>query len=192
MSDKFAGDQVLRDFNQMGVLVKDCVEAAKQWAEVFGAGPFIISRHIQIENLKYKGKQTTWDQDSAIGQWGPIQIELLQTNDDSLAVHYETPQVGGKLHHVNWVADDLDAETKRLEDLGYPMVWECTCQPGNMRIRWFDAEKLLGCLIEVYESNEFIEQTYDSIRMLHEDWDGESAIAYVYDCRTNQIVDEKL
>lgn len=189
MTDKKVGKFDIRNFHQICFLYENCKDAAKEWAKVMGAGPALISRHIQIEKLTYKGKETTWDQDSALVQFGPLQVELMQTDDDSPAVHFK-PGKNGRLHHVNWVVDDLDAETKRLEKLGFPLIWECTTA-GDMLIRWFDAEKFLGCVFEVYQTNEVMEMGYSTVKINHERWDGKNPIANVYDMRTYEFVDEE-
>lgn len=183
------GNKNYRDFHQMCFLVEDCEEASKLWAEVMGAGPFAVVHYKDTLNLKYKGEEMDWIMHGANGQWGPVQIELMQTVNDCPAVHYK-PQPGlGKLHHINWVCEDLEAETKRLEALGYPMVWEASAG-DNMLIRMFDADKMLGCLIEVYQYNESTEQTYAMLRKQHENWDGKNPIACYFDNRIKKIVDK--
>lgn len=167
-----------------------CKEAAKKWAELFGAGPWILSRNTPIQGLKYMGKPTDWLQDSGLGQFGSIQIELMETCDDSPAVHYQ-PGPHGRLHHMNWFVPDLDAETKRLEDLGYKCIWDCCCGPGSMKIKMFDADKFTGCLFEVYEYIPMIDETYWNVEQMHENWDGQAAIAYTYDNAVGSIVPEE-
>lgn len=159
---------------------QDCKKTARQWAELFGAGPWLVSRNTPIQNLKYMGKPTDWLQDSALGQFGGLQVELMQTCDDSPAVHY-TPGPIGKQHHINWFVDDIEVETKRLAALGNKVVWDCTCGDDHMPIKMFDADKNMGCLFEIYQRYPGIESTYDMISNAHRNWDGESAIMMVFD-----------
>lgn len=192
MADQYAGNYKICDLVKMAVLVDDCKKAAETWADVMGAGPFIISRHVQFDELKLRGEDVTCDMDVAIGMWGEVEIELIQPNDDSPALIYPVDKKQGRLHHLTWITDDLQAETERLESLGYPKLVESVVSPGSGRSAWFDGEKLAGCLLAVYQRSEFLEQNTEMLKAMRDDWDRVTPISYVYDCRTSQFVEEEL
>ena len=63
-----------------GRLVLADVEAsAQQWVETMRAGPFFLFRHIQLDELTYRGKPSTLDQSSAVGQWGTIKLSCFNS-----------------------------------------------------------------------------------------------------------------
>ena len=190
LPEKKDGRYVPTSFNQICFLYEDCVKAAREWVRVLGAGPATVNRHIQIEELTYKGKKTEWDQDSALCQFGTVQVELMQTNDDSPAVHFQ-PGPNGRIHHVNWLCKNLDDEKARMAKLGYPVIWDCVLAGGEMRMCMFDAEKLMGSLCEVYEDSELNQAGYETMRKIHRSWDGKKDIAYFYDMRTYTMSEEE-
>lgn len=193
MKDRYAGKYKVCDFYKMAVVVNDCKKAAEQWADVMGAGPFIVSRHVQFEQLKVNGQDVSCDMDAAVGMWGDhVEIELIQPNEGGEAIFGKVDPKQGHLHHLTWVTENLDSEIKRLEGLGYPKVVDCVAAPGSIRSAWFDADKLIGCMLEVYENSEFLDGTRDTLLEMRKEWDLVHPVAYVYDCRTNAPADEEL
>jgi hypothetical protein len=163
---------------QMCWVVDDMEAAALRWLETVGAGPFFLVPHIQLDHLTYRGKPATLDQSSAIGQWGTLQVELFQQHcaSPSGAREMYAPGETG-LQHLTWFADDLDAETRRLEEMGFDTVMTCRLPAvGGMRLAWFDARKLLGAMVEVYEESELMRGLYRRVAKAAEGWRGENPI----------------
>ena len=164
---------------QMCWVVDNMEAAAKRWVETMGAGPFFLMPHIQFDEVTYRGKPSTLDQSSAVGQWGHLQIELFEQHCNSPAGMRDVFKPG-QLQHMTWVVDDLDAESRRLEALGFENV--CSCRPRKgWRIRWFDARSLLGTLIEVYEENAGMRRLYHAVAQAAENWKGERSIRSLHE-----------
>ena len=85
---------------QIAYAVPNAFEAAKKWAEDFGAGPFFISEHIPVTDVLYRGTPATFDHTSAYGQWGDIMVELVQDHGTGPSVVRDLygPNESG-LHH---------------------------------------------------------------------------------------------
>lgn len=164
-----------RPIIQICWLVDDMEKAARRWIELMGAGPFFLIRHIEFEELTYMGKPSTLDQSSAVGQWGPIQVELFEQHCNSPAGFrdYFSP---GQIQHVTWAVDNFDEETRRLEGMGLPNVWSCKLAGAEMRINWFDARPVVGTMVEIYETNEIIRMMYKKVSEAARDWNGERPI----------------
>lgn len=109
---------------QVGWSVFEDVEvAAEKWTKFTGAGPFFVSRHIPLEDVVHRGKPTTLDHSTALAQWGTVQLELMYQHCDSPSFIKDLcPDRKSRLVSVSWLAPDLDAETSRMEDLGFPLV----------------------------------------------------------------------
>jgi hypothetical protein len=167
-----------RPIVQICWVVDDMEAAAMQWIEMFGAGPFFLSHHIEFDELTYRGKRATLDQSSAVCQWGPIQVELFQQHCDSPSGArdmFAPGQTG--IQHLTYFSDDIDAETRRLEAMGFPTVMTCSLPVVNgMRLAWFDTRPALGVMIEVYEENELMRQAYDIVDQAAEGWQGEDPL----------------
>ncbi|MCM3567513.1 VOC family protein [Neobacillus mesonae] len=159
---------------QLCYAVNNLEEAAKQWAAVFGAGPFFERMHRPVDELIYKGEAASLDHSHALGQWGPIQIELWLQHCDSPAGMKEMNTIKegfGKFHHISYTANHFDQEVERMENLGFSVIWECTAKSG-MRVAMFDTRTITGAMTEVYEKNVLITDLYKRIAKAAEGWDG--------------------
>ncbi|MBM4763368.1 VOC family protein [Bacillus sp. B15-48] len=159
---------------QLCYTVNNLDEAANQWAAAFGAGPFFERLHRPVGDLTYKGETATLDHSHALGQWGPIQIELWLQHCDSPAGLKEMSTIEkgfGQLQHICYTAGDFDKELERMEALGFPAVWRCTALNG-MRVAMFDTRKLTGAMTEVYEESEAVKHLYARVAKAAEGWDG--------------------
>jgi hypothetical protein len=164
-----------RPIVQICWVVDDIPRAVERWVATVGAGPFHLAAHIPFDELTYRGAPTTLDQSSAVGQWGGVQVELFQQHctSPSGATEMRTAgQLGGP-QHVTWFADDLDTEGRRLRSLGFDEVMTARLAAmGGMRIAWYDARPLLGCMVELYEESAMMRRFYRRIARAAEHWDG--------------------
>jgi hypothetical protein len=182
-----------RPLNQICFLVENMEEAALRWHAMTGAGPFYLARHIPFKTHIYMGETMTLDQSSAIGNWGPTQLELFEQHDDSpsgMKDLFPTWKMKGfgVIQHVCVVAPDLDAETKRFTELGYPPIWTAELVfPPNQRITMFDTRPLTGSVTEVYEQNAVMEELYRQIREASLGWDGERVIREISELKLDGV-----
>jgi len=163
---------------QMCWVVDDLEEAAMQWVKMMGTGPFFFIPHLQYDDLTYRGKPATLDQSSAVCQWGTIQVELFQQHCQSPSGVRDMWSPGQScIQHLTWWANDLDAETRRLEGLGFPTVMTCRLPSvSGMRMAWFDTRPLLGTMVEVYEESEVVRDFYRRVAQAAETWNGDDPI----------------
>lgn len=164
---------------QMCWVVDDMKAAALQWVKLMGAGPFFRIPHIQLDELTYRGKPAKLDQSSAVGQWGTIQVELFQQhcqNPSGVREMFAPGQTG--IQHLTWFATDLDAETRRLNGLGFKTVMTCRLPAiGGMRLAWwYDTRKVVGAMVEVYEDCDLMRKFYRRVAKAAEGWTGEQPV----------------
>ena len=62
---------------QIAYAVEDVEKAAESWASGFGAGPFFV-RHHPAFDATHDGGPAVFNHSSAYGQWGDVQVELVQ------------------------------------------------------------------------------------------------------------------
>ena len=163
---------------QMCWMVDDMEAAALQWVQTMGAGPFFLLPHIQLDELTYRGKPAKLDQSSAVGQWGTVQVELFQqhcTNPSGAREMFAPGQTG--LQHITWFVDDIDAETRRLNALGFDTVMTCRLPAvGGLRLTWYDTRKVFGAMVEVYEEGDLMRRFYSRVARAAEGWTGENPV----------------
>jgi hypothetical protein len=156
---------------QIAYTVPDVRIAAGQWAERFGAGPFFVYDHWQA-TATFQGEPAVIDHSPAFGQWGSVQVELIQLHELEPAPFREAFG-GGRpgLHHMTWFAGDLEAEGARLERLGWPRVLDMTGYTGT-RALFHDARRELGHYIELYRGTPQVRRHYDLVAKAASGWDG--------------------
>ena len=91
-------------FFQIGYIVDDLLAAATKWTQTFGVGPFHVMPRVKVD-CTYRGEPSGLDVQTAIVQAGPVQIELIQQNDDRRTVYNELAAPGSSLMHQ--LATDL-------------------------------------------------------------------------------------
>lgn len=81
------------------------------------------------------------------------------------------------LQHITWFVDDIDAETRRLNALGFATVMTCRLPAvGGLRLAWYDTRKVFGAMVEVYEESDLMRRFYKRIARAAEGWDGENPV----------------
>jgi catechol 2,3-dioxygenase-like lactoylglutathione lyase family enzyme len=166
----------LRPFHHLGYVVDDLPRAVHWAVDNFGAGPFFVMEHMPFDAVTFEGEPGTYDHSTALGQWGPVRLELT-------VVHGASPpglaaMLGGpptpRLGHVAWLAEDLEAESARLQAAGLRLFH--TGRAGPVHAHYFDARATLGCHIEVHQQGPELLAFYELMRSSAEGWDGSETL----------------
>ncbi|MDR1358157.1 MAG: VOC family protein [Coriobacteriales bacterium] len=153
--------------NQISYYVEDLEAFARQHMALFGSGPFFYMPPLPT-TCNYRGREIEFIMQTAFGQFGNLQIELVQ-----VTVEPGTPNPYAELghygfHHLsNWV-DDFDGAMKIFTDAGYEPLF--TMESGNgMRVAYIDLTRTLGHYLEMHRP---IKQIWDIYAAAARDWDG--------------------
>ena len=155
--------------HHVGYVVDDLEAAATAMARTYGAGPFFAMEHLEFDSATYLDAPATYDHSAAFGRWGGVLVELN-------VVHgAQPPELAAALGrrgigHAGFVVDDLDAETRRLQDDGLRLFHEGRTGPAHAR--WFDGTAVLGHHVEVLQSNDMVQGFYARVREAAGGWDG--------------------
>ena len=145
---------------QVAYHVKDIEVAAKSAAKTFGAGPFVLSKNIQLSKGVHRGEPCPFVHSSAYGQWGDIMLELVQQEGGGASPFrdlYSESEQG--LHHIAVMVPDFEAAIAHFSSLGISRVTEAVTLTGT-EFAFLDARQTLGHLIEVYEASEALKGFY--------------------------------
>jgi hypothetical protein len=157
-----------RDIVKVCYLVDDARISAARWAQQLGAGPFLVLSHIEL--APFEDPSTVFDHSSAFGSWGNIVVELMEVHNlQPAALRADFLRPG--LHHVTWYAPSIFEESKRLEELGWPVFLQPTT-PTGMTFIYHDARAELGHFINIYEKSDF----FTSVKKLASGWDGSNPV----------------
>jgi len=160
---------------QVAYLVDDVRIAARDWAARVGAGPFFAIGHGPMPCVDASGTPGTFLHSSAYGQWGAVQVELVQVQEATprgLADELATPT---GVHHVAALVASFEREQQRLQAQGWPAVMTATTASG-MRFAFHDARRTLGHFLEIYEPRPAVRHLYDRVATAAQGWDGRNPV----------------
>jgi hypothetical protein len=160
---------------QVAYAVDDVDTAARTFADRVGAGPFFVRRHIELAAASHACEPAAFDHSSAYGQWGSVQVELVQVHAAHPAGLSEIVLHPSGIHHVAWFVADFDAEQRRLDALGWPEVLDARTA-GGLRFAFHDARTQLGHLVEIYEPSDRLLAFYASIAAAAVGWTGDDPV----------------
>lgn len=152
----------------------DMETAVTQWVETTGAGPFFTYAHVPLENVIYRGKPGKFDHTSTVGQWGDVQVELMLQHCDSPShIREMCPDGKPRLCSISWLVPNMEEEIRRMEALGFPIVWSCAFFGKEQGAVWFDTTSVLGCFVEVFEDDPRFRHSFAQCLKSAEGWNGE-------------------
>lgn len=163
-----------RPIAHLGFAVPDIDAAVERWVKSVGAGPFcrVGGSPLRLRDVTHAGKPAAWSHTTATGQWGELLLELFESHSAEpppLAAGMGVGEYG--LHHVGWFAEDVAAESRRLEGLGAPLI--VSAGVNEQDVVFHDARELIGARVEVYEELPRVAEHYRLVRAAARDWDGE-------------------
>jgi len=103
---------------QISYAVKDIDAVVDQWEKVWGIGPWTFK-----ENGGTDAKGRPWKIRMAFAYLpNEIEVELVQCTEGRIFQSKFLDTWGEGLHHVGFLVDDVDAETKKLTDSGAKLL----------------------------------------------------------------------
>lgn len=156
---------------QNAFVVTDLDRSIDNWISNVGVGPFFVMRNLAL-TVTYRGRSMPLDIDIALGQAGPMQIELMKVNcstDNVYTDSYPSGSAGG-FHHVAMFTPDLDAAVSNYEEKGYPLAMDLMF--GQTRVVYMDTRHDLGCMVEFYQDTTELRAMYARVAEAAVNWDG--------------------
>lgn len=151
--------------NQAGYYVEDLEEASRAHSALFGSGPFIYMDPM-TNTINFRGQETELIIQTAYGQLGDIQIEMIQVLSHGPDPYQEFGHYG--FHHFSIWVDDLDKAVKEFADAGFEVAMRFT-SGGGLQVAYVDCVDTWGYYVEMHAP---IEGFWNMIKKAAEDWDG--------------------
>lgn len=163
-----------KQYSQIAWVVDDLDKAVEQWQKMAGIGPFFVGRHVgaMFGDTKHRGLPAEIDISAAIAQAGPVQIELIQQHDSAPSPYRDVYAAGeGGLHHLCSFVDDVDAECRYFESLGYEVVLTSLIA-GQTPVAYVDTRALTGTMTELMGNQGLAAQMFSATAKVAAEWDG--------------------
>lgn len=160
---------------QIAYIVDDVRAAARDFAARTGAGPFFVRRNPVTTAVGPDASAGSFDHSSAYGQWGRVQVELVETHSAEPAAFAETVVARNRIHHVAIMVSSFDAQQRQFDESGWPALLTATTPNGN-NFAFHDARAQLGHLVEIYEPRPTILALYRKVADAALEWDGSDPV----------------
>jgi hypothetical protein len=155
---------------QLGFVVDDLVEVARQWASIHGVGPFLVSPRMTVP-CTYRGTPGELEMQVATAQAGPAQIELIVQYSDTPSIYREFVANGHSVfHQICTVTSDYDGKKAYYEGLGIELASEIIV-PGQ-RVAFYDTVSDFGLFTEVAEQSDAFLKRLSRASEICAEWDG--------------------
>ena len=151
---------------QHAYFVNDVDEACKKWHSLFGAGPFVVTRHHVTDTFMYRGTDTEADVSYAFGYLDDMMIQFIQQHDDKPSIYRDMYAAGEEgFHHVGYLVNNWQAAKDRLEGLGF----ECACELYADRVSaaYYDTRSSTGGFTEIHMDPPHIISTFANWHRAH-------------------------
>ncbi|RVQ68682.1 hypothetical protein EKN06_00135 [Croceicoccus ponticola] len=165
---------------QLGYLVDDLDAAMAHWTGTLGAGPFFVLPERRFVELAHGGVACDEQMIAgvAMGQLGPVQIELIVPGGGPSTYHRFLGAGGRGLHHLGYIADDYVAARQEAVDGGLRIATEGRSQAT--RFCYIENEAALAepCF-ELIEACDVINDVFAMVARAHAEWDGSEPVRYL-------------
>ena len=103
---------MVEKIEHIGIAVKDIEQANTVYENLLGIAPY------KMEKVESEGVSTSFF------KTGDSKIELLQATNPESAIAKFIEKKGEGVHHIAFAVKDIEAEMKRLSDLGFTILNE--------------------------------------------------------------------
>ena len=136
---------------QVAVVVKDMDKAIKFY-ESLGIGPFVEGPSaVAIERKIYGKVEPDAKVLGRIAQMGRIELELMQPIEgNSIQMEYLRTRGEGVIHICAYT-DDIDADTKVMEEKGFRVISSAEFPDGG-KFAYFDTREVGGLILELFQT----------------------------------------
>ena len=165
-----------RDYCQLAWVVPDLESAVARWVRTTGAGPFFLFDALHFDDANYRG--TPMDIApcrAAIGQYGEMQIELIQPTDTSPGIWGDVGQRDRThFHHTGLYCSDYAGERAAYVGEGAEVAFEGLMM--GAKTCYIDTVPQLGFMTELITANPVADQVFAAFRAASQGWDGKDPI----------------
>lgn len=155
------------DFFQIAYLVNDIEQSCQRWADLFGAGPFVVAPHHRTDRFSYRGTDAEADVSYAFGYLGEMMIQFIQQHDDTVSIYRDMYAAGQEgYHHHGVLVNDYAGEKQRLLDMGFELA--CELHADDVDACYIDTRSATGGFTEIHADPPHILSAFAGWRRAHQ------------------------
>lgn len=169
--------RIFGDVRQNGYVVRDLEAALRHWTQVMGVGPFWVFDAAPLTDFRYRGQPSDLQVSIALGQSGPLQIELIQQRNDAPSMYRDFLEAGHEgLQHVAYWTEQFDRDLERILGLGHTIGQSGQVGGADGRFVYLDTEAHPGTVVELSEISGPKGAFFRHIAETARGWDGSHPI----------------
>ncbi|MCX5999243.1 MAG: VOC family protein [Chloroflexi bacterium] len=136
--------------HHIGIVVDDMERAIRYYGSVFGWGPFQVREvDMGVLHLTWRGQPARGRFKAAVGQSGPMAIELFQVLEGQTPYTEFHAKKGEGIHHLGFKVDDVNRAIAALAEEGIKPVFQGRF--GTGAFAYFDTDKIGGTVFELLD-----------------------------------------
>jgi methylmalonyl-CoA/ethylmalonyl-CoA epimerase len=142
---------MIREILHVCIVVRDVEKTAKVFTEMFGIGPWRITRmHTPSSRASVHGEPVDYTLKFGNTRVGPIRLELVETVEGKTIYQEFLEEHGEGLHHIG-VPTPLPFETEleKWRKLGIETLQVNKGENPEEGWAYMDTQKLVGCILEI-------------------------------------------
>lgn len=160
---------------QIAYCPRDFAAAVEFWTDKMGVGPFYRRGPLQFDNALHYGRPTDVRFSVAIAYWGDIQIELIETHNDSPSIYRDWREAGlDGVHHLCIEVADIQAARAQCIERGMKIAQEMYWDGGGAI--YADTGGGPGTMVEMVQLADSQKERFAAIRAAARDWDGSDPV----------------
>ena len=165
-----------KNFMQLCWVVPALEAAIDRWVKTAGAGPFFLFENVHFDNSNYRGKpMDIAPHRAAIGQFGEMQIELIQPTGDDPGIWTDVVPKGRLgFHHTGLYCTDYEGERASYVATGADVAFEGLMM--GAKTCYIDTTETLGYMTELITANPIAASVFEQFRIAAQGWGGQDPI----------------
>ncbi|MGB9779806.1 MAG: VOC family protein [Caldanaerobacter sp.] len=142
----------MRNTVQIGIVVRDIEEALQNYAEFFGVEKpqWFWTDDYSKAHTKFNGRPTKARAKLGFFELGPLQLELIEPDENSSTWREFLDKNGEGIHHIAFGVKDMDRKIEELYRKGMEVIQKGDFEGG--RYAYIDTLRALKVMIELLEN----------------------------------------
>ncbi|ERM91589.1 VOC family protein [Caldanaerobacter subterraneus] len=142
----------MRNTVQIGIVVRDIEESLQNYAEFFGVEKpqWFWTDDYSKAHTKFNGRPTKARAKLAFFELGPLQLELIEPDENPSTWREFLDKNGEGIHHIAFVVKDMDRKIEELYRKGMKVIQKGDFEGG--RYAYIDTLRALKVMIELLEN----------------------------------------
>ncbi len=122
----------------LGIAVKNLTDAERLFSDLLGTNPY-KQEAVPSENVV-----------TSFFRVGEVKLELLESANEDSAIAGFIDKRGEGLHHIAFEVPDIEAETERLKQMGFNVLYDkAKVGADNKLVNFIHPKSASGVLVEV-------------------------------------------